>query len=66
LEVADQLISQGKATEAAKLLEELRNMYGDNPPLINLLKRAYLSTKSYDQVEKLFSFRPEERELHRH
>ncbi|MCK4427262.1 MAG: tetratricopeptide repeat protein [candidate division Zixibacteria bacterium] len=53
LEVAGELIGQGKATEAIKLLKELRNMYGDDPPLIQLLKRAYLSTKSYDQVEKL-------------
>ncbi|MFQ6033173.1 MAG: tetratricopeptide repeat protein, partial [Candidatus Zixiibacteriota bacterium] len=53
LEVAAQLISQGEATEAVKLLEELRNVYGDDPPLIQLLKRAYLLTKSYDQVEKL-------------
>ena len=53
LKVADELISEGKATEAVKLLEELRNMHGDDPLLIELLKRAYLSTKSYDQVEKL-------------
>lgn len=53
LKVADELISAGKATEAVKLLEELRDIHGDDPPLIDLLKRAYLSTKSYDQVEKL-------------
>jgi tetratricopeptide (TPR) repeat protein len=53
LKVADELISAGKATEAVKLLEEMRNIHGDDPPLIDLLKRAYLSTKSYDQVEKL-------------
>jgi tetratricopeptide (TPR) repeat protein len=53
LKVADQLISEGKATEAVKLLEQLRNIHGDDSPLIELLKRAYLSTKSYDQVEKL-------------
>jgi len=53
LKVADELISVGKATEAVKLLEEMRNIHGDDPPLIELLKRAYLSTKSYDQVEKL-------------
>lgn len=53
LKVAEELISAGKATEAVKLLEELRNIHGDDPPLIDLLKRAYLSTKSYDQVEKL-------------
>ncbi len=53
LEVADQLISEGKATDAVKLLEELRDVYGDDPPLIELLKRAYLSTKSYGEVEKL-------------
>jgi len=28
-------------------------MYGDDPALIQLLKRAYLWTKSYDQVERL-------------
>jgi tetratricopeptide (TPR) repeat protein len=53
LKVAEDLISEGKAPEAVKLLEELRNMYGDDPSLIDLLKRAYLFTKSYDQVEKL-------------
>lgn len=53
LKVADELISAGKATEAVKLLEELRDIHGDDPSLIDLLKRAYLSTKSYDQVEKL-------------
>ncbi len=53
LKVADELISAGKATEAIKLLEELRNIHGDDPLLVDLLKRAYLSTKSYDQVEKL-------------
>jgi len=53
LKLVDQLIVEGKATEAVKLLEELRNIHGDDPPLIELLKRAYLSTKSYDQVLKL-------------
>jgi tetratricopeptide (TPR) repeat protein len=53
LEVAGELIDQGKAAEAIKLLEELRNTYGDDPALIQLLKRAYLWTKSYDQAEKL-------------
>jgi len=53
LKVVDQLITEGKAPEAIKLLEELRNIHGDDPLLIELLKRAYLSTKSYDQVEKL-------------
>ncbi|MCK4385752.1 MAG: tetratricopeptide repeat protein, partial [candidate division Zixibacteria bacterium] len=51
--VAGELIGQGKAMEAVELLKELRNVYGDDPPLIQLLKRAYLSTKSYDQVEEL-------------
>jgi tetratricopeptide (TPR) repeat protein len=53
LKVADELISEGKAAEAVKLLEGLRDVHGDDPPIIELLKRAYLSTKSYDQVEKL-------------
>ncbi|KPL01873.1 MAG: hypothetical protein AMJ73_09635 [candidate division Zixibacteria bacterium SM1_73] len=53
LEIAAQLISEGKGTEAVKLLEELRNMYGEDPSLKELLKKAYLSTKSYDQVEKM-------------
>ncbi len=53
LELADQLIGQGKPMEAATLLEELRGVYGDDPPLITLLKRTYLRTKSYDKVEKL-------------
>ena len=53
LELVDQLISERKATEAIALLEELRDAYGDDPPVITLLKRAYLLTKSYDQVEKL-------------
>jgi tetratricopeptide (TPR) repeat protein len=53
LEVVDQLISAGRAEEALKLVEELRKIHGDDPALMNLLKRAYMSTKSYDQVEKL-------------
>jgi tetratricopeptide (TPR) repeat protein len=53
LELANQLISQGRSTEAVKLLEELRGVYGADPSLIELLKRAYFATKSYDQVEKL-------------
>lgn len=53
LEIAAQLISEGKGTEAVKLLEELRNIYGEDPSLKELLKKAYLSTKSYDQVEKM-------------
>jgi tetratricopeptide (TPR) repeat protein len=53
LELADLLIGQGKPMEAATLLEEMREVYGDDPPLITLLKRAYLQTKSYDKVEKL-------------
>ncbi len=53
LEVADQLIREGKATEALKLLEELRQVYGDDPALVKLLKRTYLATKSYDQLEEM-------------
>jgi tetratricopeptide (TPR) repeat protein len=53
LDVVDRLISAGRAEEALKLLEELRKIHGDDPPLMDLLKRAYMSTKSYDQVEKL-------------
>jgi tetratricopeptide (TPR) repeat protein len=53
LEVVDRLISAGRAEEALKLLEELRKIHGDDPPLVDLMKRAYMSTKSYDQVEKL-------------
>ena len=53
LELADQLVGQGKPMEAATLLEELRDVYGDDPPLITLLKRAYFLTKSYEKVEKL-------------
>jgi tetratricopeptide (TPR) repeat protein len=53
LKLVDQLIIQGKGAEAIKLLEELRSVYGDDPPLIELQKRAYMSTKSYDQVKKI-------------
>ena len=53
LELAQELIRVGKADEALKLINQLRDVYGDTRELHDLLKEAYLSAKEYDKVEEM-------------
>jgi tetratricopeptide (TPR) repeat protein len=53
LDLAKELIRAGKPEEAVNLINQLRDAYGDNEELIDLLKEAYLAGKEYDKVEEM-------------
>ncbi len=52
-ELAKELIRVGKPAEALKLINQLRDVYGERKELLELLKEAYLATKEYDKVEEM-------------
>jgi tetratricopeptide (TPR) repeat protein len=53
LDLAKELIRVGKPEEAVNLINQLRDTYGDDAELIDLLKEAYLAGKEYDKVEEM-------------
>lgn len=53
VELAQELIRVGKPGEALKLIVQLKETYGDNAELNDLMKEAYLAGKEYDKVEEM-------------
>lgn len=53
VEVAKALLKDGSPGEALKMIMQLKDAYGDNTELNDLLKEAYLAGKEYDKVEEL-------------
>ena len=53
VEVAKALIKEGSPGEALKVIMQLKDAYGDNTELNDLLKEAYLAGKEYGKVEEL-------------
>ncbi|MGB8657678.1 MAG: tetratricopeptide repeat protein [Candidatus Zixiibacteriota bacterium] len=53
VELAKELIRAGNPGEALKLIMQLKDAYGDNAELNDLLKEAYLAGKEYDKAEEL-------------
>jgi tetratricopeptide (TPR) repeat protein len=53
LDLAKELIRVGKPEEAVNLINQLKDTYGDNAELVDLLKEAYLAGKEYDKVEEM-------------
>ncbi len=51
--IARELIQQGSPGQALKLIMQLKDIYGENAELNQLMKDAYLAGKEYDQVEIL-------------
>ena len=55
VEVARALIREGSPGEALKIIVQLKDTYGDNTELNDLLKEAYLAGKEYGKVEELIN-----------
>jgi len=53
--IARELIGQGSPGQALKLIMQLKDTYGENAELNELLKDAYLAGKEYDKVEELIN-----------
>ena len=53
LDLVKELIRVGKADEAIKLINQLKDVYGETGELHDLLKEAYLAGKEYDKVEEM-------------
>lgn len=53
VELVKELIRVGKPGDALKLIMQLKDAYGENAELTDLLKEVYLAGKEYDKVEEL-------------
>jgi tetratricopeptide (TPR) repeat protein len=53
LELAKELMRAGQPGEAIKIINQLRELFGDKEELRELLKDALLSLKEYDEVERM-------------
>jgi tetratricopeptide (TPR) repeat protein len=53
LELAKELMRVGQPEEAIKIINQLRELFGDKEELRELLKEALLSLKEYDRVEQM-------------
>ena len=53
VDLARDLIRAGKPGEALKLIVQLKEAYGENAELNDLMKEAYLAGKEYDKVEEM-------------
>jgi len=53
VDLTRELIRAGKPGEALKLITQLKEAYGENAELNDLMKEAYLAGKEYDRVEEM-------------